>query len=48
MGSGGHTESIIVKSVKIVACDGHSFKDITQLFDGDPDLVKDVDVLGAH
>lgn len=35
-------------STKIVACDGHSYNDITKLFVGDPDLVADVDVLGAH
>ena len=35
-------------TTKIVACDGHSFKDITDLFKGDPQLVADVDVLGAH
>ena len=35
-------------STKIVACDGHSYGDITQLFVGDPELVGDVDVLGAH
>lgn len=35
-------------STKIVACDGHSYGDITQLFVGDAELVQDVDVLGAH
>jgi hypothetical protein len=35
-------------STRIVACDGHSYSDITKLFVGDPELVDAVDVLGAH
>ena len=37
-----------LQSVRIVAADGHSFGDITSHFKGDPELVRDVDILGAH
>eukprot|EP00039_Didymoeca_costata_P015895 m.276313 g.276313 ORF g.276313 m.276313 type:complete len:844 (+) comp16299_c0_seq7:55-2586(+) len=35
-------------SVKIVASDGHSFGDITDLFKNDPELVAAVSIVGAH